>query len=107
MVVLKTQVFYDGNTALPNEHFRCFTDFNTLLGAVPQTLTNFHARRIEDDSRPNKRRKVTSPQNLAQVNGQSEFKIPLGYIPIARFILDLVSLLSDSFQKLLADYRSR
>lgn len=107
MVVLKAQVAYQGNTALSKKHFRYATDLNIFLGAVPQALTDFLARRIEDDSRPNKRRKVTGPQNLAQVNRLSESGIPFGYIPVARFVLDLVSELSLSFWKLLTNYQFR
>lgn len=64
--------------------------FYFVPGSVPCSFSNFLERRNQDDDRPTKRRKVTGPRSLSQANGLSESGIPLGYIPVARFVLDLV-----------------
>lgn len=57
---------------------------------MPSSLSNLFERKNLDDSRPSKRRKIAGPQSLKDVNGLTESGIPLGYIPVARLVLDLV-----------------
>ncbi|KAL5363771.1 SNF2 family N-terminal domain-containing protein [Aspergillus floccosus] len=59
--------------------------------AVPDALATAFARgKPESDGPPTKRRKLASaPQSLAELNGVTEKKEPLGYIPLVRFNLYL------------------
>lgn len=68
-----------------------------ILDAVPQSLISALAQRESDafhaDKRPTKRLKVSKsgPYRLAQEKRVSTTGIPLGYIPLARLALRLVS----------------
>lgn len=64
------------------------------IGAVPDALVHaFTARETSViEGPPAKRRKlVSAPQSLRDVNGLSEHGEPIGYIPLAEFSLSLVS----------------
>lgn len=66
-----------------------------ILDGVPQSLATLleHAEASTADGRPTKRRKVAKPgkNSLRQSNGISATGITLGYIPLARLALRLVS----------------
>lgn len=64
--------------------------FLSTTGAVPRSLIDA-LRHVE---RPTKRRKVvkSSPYSLAQEIGVSSAGLPLGYIPLARLSLHMVSI---------------
>jgi hypothetical protein len=63
--------------------------------AVPRSLATVFAKIEEQnaDDRPNKRRKIakSGPNSLSEKNGVSMAGIPVGYIPLARLTLRMVS----------------
>lgn len=67
----------------------------SVPGAVPETLISALARNdtLDVDGRPSKRRKVakSGPYSLSDKLGVSSKGIPLGYIPLTRLSLRLVS----------------
>ncbi|KAF7597423.1 proteasome component M29 [Aspergillus hancockii] len=63
-------------------------------GAIPYSLVTAFARRSSEDLEsnvpPNKRRKLaTGNQSLRDISGLSDTRVPLGYIPLGRFYLNL------------------
>ena len=61
-----------------------------IVDTVPRSLVEA----FNTDERPIKRRKVTKsgPYSLSRENGLTEKGIPLGYVPLARITLRMVSM---------------
>lgn len=78
-------------------HFRQI-DANTSasIDAIPQSLISAftQSNAISPDERPVKRRKVArnGPYILAHERGLSAAGVPIGYIPLARLALHIVSI---------------
>jgi E3 ubiquitin-protein ligase SHPRH len=67
-----------------------------FIGPVPDAITQAFARNTEKESNGplNKRRKLASgARSLRHINGSSASHVPNGYIPLARFDLQLVRIL--------------
>jgi E3 ubiquitin-protein ligase SHPRH len=66
-----------------------------FIGPVPDAITQAFARNTENESKGplNKRRKTSGTRSLRQINGSLTSHVPNGYIPLARFNLQLVSIL--------------
>lgn len=92
MAPVIAEIFYTGNCDRTSNPLKIPQLIPGDAGAVPDALATAFARETpESDGPPTKRRKLASaPQSLAELNGVSEKKEPLGYIPLARFHLYLV-----------------
>lgn len=68
----------------------------STLDAAPPSLLSVLAQNdtFSADERPTKRRKVakSGPRSLVEENGLSSTGIPLGFIPLARLVLRIVSI---------------
>lgn len=97
MTVLNAEVFYPG---MNPRHFRWYillfpTNLHTS-GNVPESLATAFVRPEQPvtHEHPSKRRKLASAtRSLRQLNGLSDSRVPIGYIPLARFDLRLVCIL--------------
>jgi hypothetical protein len=74
----------------------CYLEQKLIVpGAIPETLISALTQNdnLDVDGRPSKRRKVTKsgPYNLSDELSVSSTGIPLGYIPLTRLSLRLVS----------------